>query len=201
MRIQYHALMSDSLTRTPSPPVVATAAWLLPGAGYWILGQRARALTVGISIITLYVAGLLIGGVRLIEVPGYGDHGEQLIVSQRTGHDRQQNSLVIEQVTEDKAIPDDAKAIGWVLKVHPLDEIRNKPWYLAQVLNGPMNLVASWGSIRASQPSSSGQPFTGFRSHSRTNELGVLYTAVAGMLNLLAIIDSASRAGYIGENE
>jgi hypothetical protein len=31
------------------------------------------------------------------------------------------------------------------------------------------------------------------RSHSRTNELGTLYTAVAGMLNLLVIIDAAGR--------
>jgi hypothetical protein len=28
------------------------------------------------------------------------------------------------------------------------------------------------------------------------NELGVLYTAIAGLLNLLAIIDSAHRAGH-----
>ena len=34
-------------------------------------------------------------------------------------------------------------------------------------------------------------------SHSRINEIGVLYTAVAGMLNLLAIIDAASRAEQI----
>ena len=31
-------------------------------------------------------------------------------------------------------------------------------------------------------------------SHARVNEIAVLYTAVAGMLNLLVIIDSAARA-------
>jgi hypothetical protein len=31
-------------------------------------------------------------------------------------------------------------------------------------------------------------------SHARVNEIGTLYTAVAGMLNLLAIIDSAYRS-------
>ena len=32
------------------------------------------------------------------------------------------------------------------------------------------------------------------KSHSRLWEIGTLYTAVAGMLNLLAIIDSSHRA-------
>ena len=200
MRIQYHALMSDSSTRIHSVPTVAAAAWLLPGAGHWLLGQRARALTVGISIITLFTAGLLIGGVRLIEVPGYGDHGQHLIVSQHEVRDRNNTTSIVEEVTEPNALPGNATPVGWVMRVHPLDEVRNKPWYIAQVLNGPMNLLASWGSVRASEPGSKGEPFAGYRSHSRTNELGVLYTAVAGMLNLLAIIDAASRAGHTEEN-
>jgi hypothetical protein len=179
---------------------VALASWLLPGAGYWLLGQRARALTVGISIIILFVAGLLIGGVRVIEVPGYGDHGEALVVSQRRGSEGESRLPAVEQVTESKAVPSDSRTEGWVMRIHPLDEIRNKPWYIAQILNGPLNLLASWGSIKASQPGSAGEPFTGFRSHARTNELGVLYTAVAGMLNLLAIIDAASRAGHVEEH-
>ncbi|HWE07690.1 MAG TPA: DUF6677 family protein [Rhizomicrobium sp.] len=171
--------MAEEPTRNVPVPLVAFAGWLLPGAGYWLLGQRARALTVGISIIALYVAGLLIGGVRLVEVPGYGDHGLPLVVSGERF------------VESDPSIPDDRPR---ALTSHPLEEIRNKPWYIAQVLAGPINLIASWGSVAASKVSASGAT-TGFRSHARTNELGVLFTAVAGMLNLLAIIDSASRAG------
>ena len=190
--------MSDSFTRTPPPSIVAAVSWLVPGAGYWLIGQRARALTVGISIIVLFVAGLLIGGVRLIEVPGYGDHGEELIVSQRDSR-YGDNQALVEQVTEQKLIPSDARPVGWVMRVHPLDEIRNKPWYIGEILAGPLDLIASWGSIRASQPGPNSQPFLGFRSHGRNNELGVLYTAVAGMLNLLAIIDAASRAAQAEE--
>jgi len=36
-------------------------------------------------------------------------------------------------------------------------------------------------------------------SHARVYEIGVLYTAVAGMLNLMAIIDSAYRASNEGD--
>ena len=35
------------------------------------------------------------------------------------------------------------------------------------------------------------------KSHGRLWEFGTLYTAVAGMLNLLAILDSAYRAGQL----
>jgi hypothetical protein len=39
------------------------------------------------------------------------------------------------------------------------------------------------------------------KSHARLAEIGTLYTAVAGMLNLLAIIDSSYRASQEhGEN-
>ena len=51
-------------------------------------------------------------------------------------------------------------------------------------------------SVWASKPDNGpgGAEPPGAISHSRVNEIGVLYTAVAGMLNLLAIIDAASRA-------
>lgn len=192
--------MSDSSSRTPPAPVVAIAAWLLPGAGYWLLGQRTRALTVGITIIVLFLLGLLIGGVRLIEVPGYGDHGQPLVVSQddEGSYTRDGRRMMVEHVTESQAVPSGSSQLGWVMQVHPLDEIRNKPWFIAQVLVGPVELASSWGSIVASRPGANGEP-PGARSHARTNELGVLFTAVAGMLNLLAIIDSASRAGRTEE--
>ncbi|HSU68134.1 MAG TPA: DUF6677 family protein [Tepidisphaeraceae bacterium] len=182
--------MSESSSRNVPVPLVAFASWLLPGAGYWLIGQKARALTVGLSVIGLFVLGLLIGGVRLIEVPGWGDHGQQLIVGQSGPND--------ERVEE--KLPPAYRPVGWVMQVHPMDEIRNKPWYIAQILNGPIDLIASWGSVIASHTSAQGEPL-GYRSHSRTNELGVLYTAVAGMLNLLAIIDAASRAGPSRDGE
>ena len=171
--------MSDGSSRTIPSALIAVAGWLLPGAGYALLGQWARALTVGITIVILYLGGLLIGGLRVIEVPGWGDHGHKLAVDAHG------------QVEEMRPGEEDDRP--WVLTAAPLSEIRNKPWYIAQVLAGPMNLAASAGSVWASRDKPTGGA-VGARSHARTNELGVLYTAVAGMLNLLAIIDSAHRA-------
>jgi hypothetical protein len=168
--------MSERSSASSVPaPLVGLASWLVPGLGYWLIGQRGRALTVGISIIVLFLAGLLIAGIRSLEVPGYGPHGKQVL-------------------TDGHRSGDDLEGGDWVLTSHPLDEIRAKPWSIAQILAGPLDLLCSAWSVHASQIGPTGAPI-GVRSHSRTNEIGVLYTAVAGMLNLLVIIDSAYRAG------
>ena len=62
----------------PPPPLVAVAGWLIPGAGYWLIGQHARAKIVFVGIVLLYVLGLLVAGVRVIEVPGYDAGGNQV---------------------------------------------------------------------------------------------------------------------------
>ncbi len=134
--------MSDG-TQSPIavPPVVALAGWVLPGAGYLILGQRARALTVGITILILFIGGLFIGGMRVVDAP--------------------------------------ASLLG-----DPMAAVLQKPWYVAQILAGPIApICASIGR---------GPQFVS--SHARVNEIGTLYTAVAGMLNLLVIVDSTYRA-------
>lgn len=158
---------------SPPAPLVGLVSWLIPGGGYWLIGQRSRALTVGITVIAMFLGGLLISGVRALEVPGYGSHGRPVMSSQHHSGD-------------------DVEDGDWALTSHPLDEIRAKPWSIAQIMAGPMDLICSWWSVHASQIV--GGQLIGVRSHSRTNEIGVLYTAVAGMLNLLAIIDSTYRA-------
>jgi hypothetical protein len=129
-------------------PVVALVGWLLPGAGCWLVRQRARSLTVGISIIGLFILGLLIGGMRVVEAPETENRG-------------------------------------------PLQIVLDKPWFVGQVLAGPMALASAALGKPAAE---SGRPEGVYMSHSRMNEIGTLYTAVAGMLNLLAIIDATSRA-------
>jgi len=162
----------------PTQPAIAgLAAWLVPGLGYWLLGEKARGLTVCIAVVTLFVMGLLIGGVRVLEVPTF-DHAGQRIPNAS-------------------------------LK----DEVRSKPWSIAQVMTGPIGIVAGALSVEVSRPDDSmpldpNPPSSamsgahlplGSDSHSRVNEIAVLYTAVAGMLNLLVIIDTVHRAGQMQE--
>jgi hypothetical protein len=118
---------------------VAIAAWLVPGLGYVLLGQRVRGVTIGVTIFAIFAAGVLVGGIRVLDAP-------------------------------------------WPVGKGGLLE---KPWFMGQVLTGPMSLVGSFASNNVPVERT---------SHSRSWELGTLYTAVAGMLNLLAIIDAAARA-------
>lgn len=155
-----HARPSPSI----SPGLVAAAGWALPGLGYLLIRQRARGLTVGITILMLFIAGLAIGGVRALEAP-----------------------LNAEQSPSFN--PGDWQR-----------EISEKPWYVAQILTGPICIVSSYYSAWAGRPDSAGNT-PGVPSHARANEIGVLYMAVAGMLNLLAIIDAAHRAGRIQEQK
>src|SRR4051812_22490130 len=93
-------------TRLPlaSPPIVAIAGWLLPGAGYWVIGQRVRGLVVGVTIITLFMSGILIGGVRSIQVPGFGENGGRLyLVREERSDGRSGRTLVTYRVAEQRA--------------------------------------------------------------------------------------------------
>lgn len=160
-----------SQSRVPVP-IVAAAGWVVPGGGYWLIGQRARGTTIGVTIIALFLLGLLISGVRVIEVPGYDGYGAQI----RIGSDGRRVSGVSEG--------------GWALTSGGLiSEVLNKPWFVPQLLAGPITLISSGFSVQAANHGAS-------RVHARLAEIGTLYTAIAGMLNLLAIIDSAHRAAH-----
>jgi hypothetical protein len=173
---------------TYSPPLVAFVTWLLPGAGYWLIGQRGRALTIGTTIITLFFLGLFIGGVRSLEVPGYDDSGMRIRLNRNGERIRPENQSAYSRGL-------------WVLRVRPSSELRAKPWTVPQLLAGPILSVGwAWSVWASTDPDGYQGPREppGVTSHGRVNEIGVLYTAVAGMLNLLAIIDSAHRAAQMG---
>ena len=151
--------------RRAVPPFVAALAGLaLPGLGYLLAGERERGYLAGITILLLFAAGLLIGGVRVIDVPGYTDDGQRLAAG-----------------------GPGAAAGDWALTAHPIATVMAKPWFVPQALVGPLAFVA--GRISLGLAAAGSIP-----SHARVAEIGVLYTAVAGGLNLLVVIDAASRA-------
>ena len=134
-----------------SPPLVALAGWALPGLGYWLIGQRGRAITCGVTILLVFFAGILIAGVRVVQAPDMGAPG------------------------------------------NAFQNILQKPWFIGQVLNGPIGISAAMISDRLANSATYGK----IESKARLAEIGTLYTAVAGMLNLLTIIDASHRAARI----
>lgn len=113
-------------------------AWVFPGLGHWAIGHRRRGRFVAIGVLSLYLGGLLIGGLNVID---------------------KENDF-------------------W--------------WYCGQVLIGPTTPAINWyhASHRAPlNPEDPTPPGYVRPSFSHVNEVGTLYTTLAGMLNLLAILD------------
>ena len=183
----------DPLPQRPSiapPPIVALFGWILPGGGYFLIGEPARAIVICITILALFFAGLLIAGVRVIDVPGFDDAGRRVFVYLRRPYPNRPDFVEVRNTTG---------AGQWIMRVHPLTEIGNKIWNVPQALAGPVYFVAAYFSIRVAQPDASTSPVTPGvpRVHARLAEIGTLYLAVAGVLNLLAIIDASHRAGRL----
>ena len=144
--------------RGVSPWLAALAGWVLPGAGHWLIpGERWRGTAAGGAVLAVYVLGLLVGGVRVVDVPGYRD-GRRLV---------------------------DGRG-DWILTRAPRAAVTQSPWYLGQVFVGPVNLAASAASIAAAER----YP----KPTARLAEIGTLYTAIAGMLNFVVILDAHGRA-------
>lgn len=203
---------------SPSPVLVAIAGLILPGAGYLLVGERKRGLIVGGTLLVMFLAGILLAGIRVIEVPGFGDDGRKIYVEYYLGRDQGREVLVPQQTIEpaisveptgkhtpggallstvtrrnadgsvrQQDTPNPPQRPGqWVLMANFGGEIANRIWYVPQALMGLPTAIASYFSIAAAAGGAA-------KSHARLAEIGTLYTAIAGMLNLLAVIDATSR--------
>jgi hypothetical protein len=185
---------------SPSPVLVSLMAWLVPGGGYFLIGQRARALIVGITIIILFLSGIVVGGIRVMDPPGWGQYGymAQLVVRTDQHHEEIITRLDPTDADQLQEIRDDNPQgyIGSALVGQFMSELGEKPWLVGQILCGPVTLATAAISVHEARPRNGASGIEGIpASHSRSWEIGTLYTAVAGMLNLLVIIDSTYRAG------
>ena len=203
-------------SKSQSPVLVALAGMVLPGLGYLLVGQRNRGIIVGLTLLLMFMGGILIAGIRVFEVPGYNDDGWKVYVEyyaidgslypkQTTEpavdvksqlSDTGRTLYAISRRSHDGSIrqeiaptrPSELMPIEWLLLANFRGEIANRIWFVPQALMGLPTAVAGYFSVSAAQ---SNVP----RSHARLAEIGTLYTAVAGMLNLLVVIDAVSRCG------
>jgi hypothetical protein len=192
-------MADDAQSRSgAAAPLVALAGWIVPGAGYLLIGQRTRGIVVGVTILCLFVMGMLIAGIRVIDVPGYDELGRrQYVRIEQDVRGRMREAKSADPFPGPSS--DNWRPAGqwqWVLWAHPFSEIFNKPWFVGQILAGPICLISANFSLDVARPANPGSLKPRIpKSHSRVAEIGTLYTAVAGMLNLLAIIDASYRAG------
>ena len=135
--------------------IVGAMAWLIPGGGYFVLGDKRRGAVVLVTISLTFLTGIYVGSIGVI------------------------------------------------------DSLHAKPWYFAQVMNTPAvmligNHVA--GAYRKAKNSVDEARHTGdqraivkavemmqsntYRVYGRPNEVGQIYTSIAGLLNLLCIVNA-----------
>ena len=135
------------------------AGWLLPGLGYWLIGERARAWWGGGAVLALFVGALFVAGIRTIDVPGFDHQGRSQVAA---------------------------------LRSRPIAGTLAKPYYLGQIFVGPTTVAGSYLSVSAGRAGV-------MRASAKLDAVASLATAVAGILNLLILIDAAARAKRLGE--
>jgi hypothetical protein len=110
------------------PALAWLLGWLVPGAGHWYLGQRARGAVICGTLVACFASGVLIGGRSTVSA--------------------------------------------------------GKPEYLVLQWGAGLPAAAAWW---AADPSPADVPVS-------RRELGILYTLVPALLNIVAAVDAAARA-------
>ncbi len=116
---------------------VGLLAWLLPGGGYYVLGDKRRALVVFITILLTFLVGIYIGSIGII------------------------------------------------------DPIGAKAWYVAQIMNSPaVVLIGNHVATMYQEAQMHQDPARAYLVFSKPSEIGQIYTSIAGLLNLLCIVNA-----------
>lgn len=115
--------------------IVGLAAWIVPGAGHFLLRERKRGIILFVVITSLFVLGLYAGSIGVVD---------------------------------------------WVT---------GRIWFYAQILYSPA--VGILGNFTKNG---------GYLTFGRPSEVGQIYTAIAGLLNLLCIL-SAVYMAYCGRGQ
>lgn len=151
-------------------PAAAALAILFPGAGQMFLGEYKRGILVCVGVLGLFFGGMLIGGIDVV------DKEEDFV-----------------WFLGQSLVGPVAFAVDWVHQ-NELKVVDTR-----RILIGPgQSRYEEYH--RTAKPNEGRDPATGkgvpggtppnTKSLGRMNEIGTLYGAIAGMLNLIAILDA-----------
>jgi hypothetical protein len=165
-------------------PVALVLAIVFPGLGHYYLGQRRRAPFICLGVLGLFLSGMLIGGIDCIdrrENPVWFA-GQALVGPIAWGADWLHEN-VYKVRDADNSLPRDPRPN----ELRDPDGIGRR----GEIDPATGGLVARYTDrdgrervIRAAHPGMS-------KSLGAMNYLGTLFAAVAGMLNLIVIVDAA----------
>ncbi len=152
---------ANAPSRAGVDPLAAAFGALVPGLGHWVRGERRRGRLIFTGVVGLFVSGVLVGGIDVV------------------------------------------------------DRVESRVWFVGQAGVGPVAFGVDWinqnifkgvdrstGARRSALPGETigpggwievadpGQRPPKMRSVAKVNELGTLFCAVAGMLNLVVVFDA-----------
>lgn len=137
-------------------------SWLLPGLGHMAMGDRKRGLILCVTICSLFVSGLLIGGMGVLDY-------------------RLNRAWFFGQMFNGPAVVLAVTRAQWMMAhpdANPVEEASRNNNYL-----GRDQYLGTPDDPNVYQP-----------SFGRPNEVGILYTALAGLLNLFIFYDVLDRS-------
>lgn len=177
-------------------PVAAVLAALLPGLGHAYLGETRRALYIASGILGLFFGGVLIGGIDSVDrkEDKVWFFGQALVGPIAFGVDAiHQNYFKGYDADKIRAVEDLDRFPK--RNPNPDETIRVETMSLPVRGNQNPSATAATVSVRVPLlvPAPPGQAPPLTTSLGRVNELGTLYSTIAGMLNLIVIIDAAYR--------
>ena len=145
-----------SATRTTLNFRAAVLAWILPGLGHASLGDRRRGLFVGGGVLGLFLGGLLIGGLDVV--------------------DRREDHLWF--LAQAGACP-----VAWVADYANASLVASGRF--GEMLEAPHpDPMAPRGTV---------VEVSSLKSLAHPNEMGTLFAAMAGLMNVVAVLDAMSR--------
>jgi len=153
-------------------PMAAALAILFPGAGQMFLGEFKRGILVSIGVLGLFFGGMLIGGIDVVdkEEDFVWFLGQSLVGPVAFGVDWVHQNRI--KVVDTRQVADPANPHRAVTQ-----EFRRS------ARPGEGRDPATGRAVPGGNPPNA-------KSLGRMNEIGTLYGAVAGMLNLIAILDA-----------
>lgn len=158
--------ISDHLDRFQ--PLALVAAMVLPGLGQFLLGYRSRAACIAAGVLGLFFSGIFVGGLDSVD---RREDGVWFIGQAHVG-----------PVVFATDYLHQTQFKGYVATGNP-----RMPEVLRSADPGESLVRAPDGRLRIA---SGGVPPL-VKSVGRANEIGILFSAIAGMLNLIVIIDAA----------
>jgi len=83
----------------------------------------------------------------------------------------------------------------YVGSIGVIDPVSAKPWYAAQLMNSPAVLFLGDHVADAYRRArETNEPKLAYLAYGRANEIGQIYTSIAGLLNLLCIVNAVYMA-------